>query len=485
MKAESKPEPIAPLDPDADLLDQAAMCGSMLRALADRWRSRAEAGRLGGHSLAGALDFVSTLENAAGVLEQSRDEADVLPAGTEWTLALELEKSEEVFRLLVASVKDYAIFMLDPEGRISSWNPGAERIKGYKARDIIGKHFRVFYTEEAAGARQPERELEIATREGKYEEEGWRVRADGSQFFASVVITAVRNREGRLVGFAKVTRDITDRRRAEDALRISKVELEERVEERTHQLVEANQLLEAAYDEAQRAVRMREEVLAVVSHDLRNPLAAIHMAATVLLMKASGADHPFRKHAETIHRSASRMEHLLTDLLDMASIQAGRLALERMPEAAAPLLSEVFDLHEPIAREKGLRLIRGASADEILLLCDRDRVLQVFGNLLGNAIKLCHVGDRITIRGEVTGSQARFGIADTGPGIPEAELPHLFEPYWSAERHAKKGTGLGLYISKGIVEAHGGQLWVESEFGKGATFYFTVPLAEADATPGG
>ena len=313
--------------------------------------------------------------------------------------------------MLVESVKDYAIFMLDPDGVIASWNAGAERIKGYRAGEVLGKHFRIFYTPDAVAARHPENELEIAAREGKYEEEGWRVRADGSRFWASVVITALREPSGELAGFAKVTRDITERRDADEALRGAKAELATRVEQRTSELVAANReleninhKLEAAFQEAQRAVRMREEVLAVVSHDLRNPLAAIHMASAMLLMKSS-SDSYVRKQAETINRSASRMEHLLSDLLDMASLQAGRLALERSAEDAAPLLHEVCELHEPLARERRLSLTRAVDLEGSRVDCDRDRVLQVFGNLIGNAIKLCQPGDVITIRGEVAGRE--------------------------------------------------------------------------------
>ncbi len=489
MKPERKPEPTEAIEPDRDLvdedlLDQAAMCAGMLRTLAAQWRSRLEVGRLGPHPRAPSLAFVNVLERASTLLE-SHGRASAAPARTETSPSVALEPSEERFQLLVESVRDYAILMLDPSGRIASWNAGAERIKGYKAEQIIGKHFRIFYGAEAIAAGQPERELEIATREGRYEEEGWRVRADGSRFWASMVLTPVWDRSGQLAGFAKVTRDATDRRDADEALRRAKLELERRADERTHELVEANHKLETACRDAQHAVRMREEVLAVVSHDLRNPLAAIHMAATVLLMKTAG-DHQFRKHAETIHRSAARMEHLLSDLLDMASLQAGTLAVERRPEDAASIVAEVFDLHEPIAREKGVRIARAVELDGVRLFCDRDRVLQVFGNLIGNAIKFCQPGCVITVRGEVAAAEAavapvaQFAVADTGPGISGSELPHLFEPYWSADRHARKGTGLGLYISKGIVEAQGGRLRVESEQGKGATFYFTLPLAAAE-----
>jgi PAS domain S-box-containing protein len=383
--------------------------------------------------------------------------------------------SEARLYLFVDAVKDYAIFMLDPGGYIQSWNAGAARLNGYSEKEILGKHFRIFYTPEAVASRHPEYELEIATRDGSYEEEGWRVRKDGSRFYSLVVITAVRDERGQLIGFAKVTRDITERRAAEETRRKAALELEARVAERTRELTAVNERLEAAYEEAQRAVRMREEVLAVVSHDLRNPLGAIQMAAALLLLRL-GSDPRSRKQVETIHRSATRMEHLLADLLDMASIQAGRLALERKPEEPEQILAEVLEGHEPPAREKGIDIYRQCDLGDAMLHCDRDRVLQVLGNLIGNAIKICRPGDSVTVSCASSGGQAVFAVSDTGPGIPENEVPHLFEPYWSAERHAKKGTGLGLYISKGIVEAHGGRLWVESTHGKGACFYFSLPV---------
>jgi PAS domain S-box-containing protein len=395
---------------------------------------------------------------------------------TDETASSIILRSEDRWRLFVDAVKDYAIFILDPTGAISSWNSGAERFKGYSASEVMGRHFRMFYTPEAVAARHPEYELEVAKRDGAYEEEGWRVRKDGSRFYASVLITAVRDKAGELLGFAKVTRDVTERRAADEQLRKAAGDLEERVRERTQQLMQTNEKLEAAFEEAQHAIRMREEVLAVVSHDLRNPLAAIQMAAALLLLRL-GADMRSRKQVETIHRSATRMEHLLGDLLDMASIQVGRLALERRPEDAGELLHEAMEVHVPSAREKGMNLQRQCDLGDVKLECDRDRVLQVLGNLIGNAIKICQPGDSITVTCGPAGGEALFAVSDTGPGIPEAELPHLFEPYWSAERHAKKGTGLGLYISKGIVEAHGGRLWVESTQGEGATFYFTLPVA--------
>jgi signal transduction histidine kinase len=227
-------------------------------------------------------------------------------------------------------------------------------------------------------------------------------------------------------------------------------------------------------EDAQHEARMREEILAVVSHDLKNPLGAIHLAATMLL---EGAEARTQKHVVTIHRAAGRMDRLIGDLLDMARIQAGRLAIERKLEELDAIVREVLDLHEPMAKEKGLSLVRGGAPSGVAVCVDRERILQVFGNLIGNAIKFCRAGDTITIRGDRLDGEIELAVANTGPEISAAELSHVFQPYWSAKKYAKQGTGLGLYISKGIVEAHGGRIRVESTPGEGVTFYFTLPLA--------
>jgi signal transduction histidine kinase len=232
------------------------------------------------------------------------------------------------------------------------------------------------------------------------------------------------------------------------------------------------------YQQAQLAVRLREEVLAVVSHDLKNPLSTIHMTATSMLEQPLSDEEQTRKHAERIERAVTRMDHLIGDLLDMARVQTGHMKVDRQPLDACALVRDVVEAQEPGAVARGISLIDVCRIPErTLVACDRDRVQQVFANLLGNALKFCRAGDRVTVVGEVDDGAARFAIQDTGPGIAAEELPHVFDPYWSATRHRKRGTGLGLYICKAIVEAHGGRIWVESEVGKGATFRFTLPLA--------
>jgi PAS domain S-box-containing protein len=234
------------------------------------------------------------------------------------------------------------------------------------------------------------------------------------------------------------------------------------------------------YQAAQRAVRLREDVLAIVSHDLRNPLGAIDLSASMLLQTV-GNEARARNQLEVIRRSVGRMEHMINDLLDMASIQAGRLSLKRELEDAKSLINEVLDVHEPIAQGKSIRLGREISIENEKIESDRDRIAQVFGNILGNALKFCRPGDAITVRAYRTDHEVRFEIQDTGPGIAEEDLPHIFEPYWSVKRAQPKGTkstGLGLHICKAIIEAHGGRLWAASKLGHGATFTVALPIAE-------
>ena len=228
------------------------------------------------------------------------------------------------------------------------------------------------------------------------------------------------------------------------------------------------------------AVRQREEMLAIVSHDLKNPLGAISLSATLLAREATASgsdDKKTRRQIETIQRSASRMEDLIADLLDVGTLQAGRLSIEPRPSDPAEMMREAVESSEPVARAKGIDLRLEEAPRGVAVLADRRRMAQVFGNLIGNAIKFCRAGERVAVSSRVEGNEMVFEVADTGPGIRSDELAHLFEPYWSAARHAKRGTGLGLYIAKGIVEAHRGRISVESEPGKGSRFSFTVPIA--------
>jgi signal transduction histidine kinase len=235
------------------------------------------------------------------------------------------------------------------------------------------------------------------------------------------------------------------------------------------------------YKAAQDATRARDDLVAIVSHDLRNPIHTINMAAAFLLEVAPPVDRRItsRRQLEVIQRQANRANRLISDLLDVAKIQAGGLTVEPVPVDVLSLVQEALESANPLATSNQLKLCREVEDDGARVLSDRDRVLQVFANLLGNAIKFTPKGGEITIRAESAGSEIRFGVCDTGPGIPPEHLPHVFDRYWQAKSTAKLGTGLGLSIAKGIVEAHGGRIWVESEPGKGASFIFTLPCAPA------
>jgi PAS domain S-box-containing protein len=228
-------------------------------------------------------------------------------------------------------------------------------------------------------------------------------------------------------------------------------------------------------DELRAAVRAREDLLAIVSHDLRNPLGTIQLSGTML--QAGNLDARARRHVELIHRSVLRMETLIDDLLDTANIRAGRLPLDIHREPADSVLREAVELQQPIAAENGVTLVLDDQIDGLVIDCDRNRLLQVFGNLIGNAIKFCRGGDTVTVSARRDGNEARFAVADTGRGIQPELLPYLFDAYWSGAEDKKQGAGLGLYISRGIIEGHGGRMWVESTPGQGSTFYFTVPVS--------
>ncbi|HEX8824838.1 MAG TPA: HAMP domain-containing sensor histidine kinase [Archangium sp.] len=243
------------------------------------------------------------------------------------------------------------------------------------------------------------------------------------------------------------------------------------------------------FHEAQQAVRTREEVLAIVSHDLKNPLGSISLSAQLLrrLLPEGEQGERMRNHTRTIERSVERMDRLIRDLLDMASIHAGQLKLELGRSAADDLVREGLVLLEPLAIQKRIELRTRLCRERVWVRCDRDRVFQVLSNLVGNALKFTPEGGMVTVEVAPEGDFVRFFVRDTGPGMPAEVLPHLFEPFWQAQRTARQGTGLGLFISRGIVEAHGGWLEVRSEEGQGSTFSFTLPRAslsvERERTP--
>jgi PAS domain S-box-containing protein len=229
------------------------------------------------------------------------------------------------------------------------------------------------------------------------------------------------------------------------------------------------------YDNAQRAIRARDEVLAIVSHDLRNPLSTITLSASLLLDQQGERRAAGARFLDIIKRAAEQANRLIKDLLDISSIEAGHFSVNRLGENAADLLEQAREMLAPIAQEKSITLETDVTGAGLFASADVGQIQRVFSNLVGNAIKFTPPGGKITLRTEEVDGEIRFSVTDTGPGIPPEELPHIFDRYWQAMRGDRRGAGLGLSIVRGIVEAHGGRIWVESKVGEGSTFIFTVP----------
>jgi PAS domain S-box-containing protein len=394
----------------------------------------------------------------------------------------QLRESEEIFRLLVSSVKEYAIFLLDPDGNVATWNAGAQRIKGYAPNEIIGRHFSAFYSEEDIRNRKPERELEIAIREGSVEDEGWRIRKDGTRFWANVVITAVLDRHGRLRGFAKVTRDLTERRRAEETQRAL-------LEQREARMIaeDERRRAEAASRAEREANRAKDEFLMTLSHELRTPMTSI-LGWSRLLGNMSPHDAAFRDAIAAIGRSAELQARLIDDVLDVSRIVSGKLRLTVGDIDLERVLLSALETVRLSTDSKAITVLTDFDPNLGTISGDETRLQQVVWNLLTNAVKFTPRNGTITLRAERSASSVRIIVSDSGEGIATSFLPHIFEPFRQAENASTRvhgGLGLGLSIVRYLVEAHGGTVEATSEgTGKGATFIVTLPtVTTAVSTP--
>jgi signal transduction histidine kinase len=235
--------------------------------------------------------------------------------------------------------------------------------------------------------------------------------------------------------------------------------------------------LQQRAEEAELAARTRDEVLAVVAHDLRNPLNLVLTSGMFLLETVQGLQPSAREQLGLIQRAAGQMNRLIQDLLEVAAMEAGTIAVEPREEQVEPLLRGACRAMEHAARAKQIELVCDVEADLPLVHADRDRMDQVVGNLIGNAVRFTPEGGRIRVAAERDGEGVRISVADTGAGIDAADLPRVFDRFWQAQRSREGGAGLGLAIARGIVAAHGGEMWVESEQGGGSTFFFTLPVA--------
>jgi PAS domain S-box-containing protein len=357
-----------------------------------------------------------------------------------------LRESEQRVRLLIENIRDYALFMLDPDGRVASWNVGAERINGYSAKEILGSHLSRFYPPEDVLAGKTELELRVARETGRFEEEGWRVRKDGTRFWANAILTAIRDPTGELRGFAKVVRDLTERRKADD---------------------ERLRLIQA-----QEAVRLRDEFLSIAAHELRTPLTAL-----LLQLQSLEKATVFREgSAAPPLRSARRLAGLVEMLLDVSRIATGRLELAKEDVDLVQLARDAIDRYSDEAKRVASEISLEAPA-VVEGRWDALRLEQVFANLLGNALKYA-AGSKVTIRVAASDDEVKVEVADQGPGIAAEDAARIFVRFERAApaRHYG-GLGLGLYIARQVVEAHGGTIEVRDTPGGGATFSVTLPRA--------
>jgi PAS domain S-box-containing protein len=357
----------------------------------------------------------------------------------------DLRRSEERFRLMVEGVRDYAIFMLDPEGYVQSWNLGAERIKGYKAEEIIGHHFSEFYPEEAINRGWPQYELAEARAKGRFEDEGWRLRKDGTSFWANVIITALYDSDGELRGFAKVTRDMTDRKRME-SLEVSE--------------------------------RRMLEFLAMLSHELRNPLAPIRNAVYMMNYKEI-ADPELKWAIDVIDRQAAQLTRLVDDLLEASRVTSGNITLHRERLDISAVITRAVEGSRPLIDARHHRLEVVMPDEPMMVEADLTRLIQIVVNLLNNAAKYTPEGGDIKLWVDHYDGVLRIHVRDNGTGIAPESLRHIFDLFVQGERtldRSEGGLGIGLTLVRRLVEMHGGNVSAFSAGpGKGSEFVVTIP----------
>ncbi len=392
------------------------------------------------------------------VITAIRDyDGKLLGFGTITRDVTERHEAEQRYRLLIEGVTDYAIYTLDRNGNITSWNTGAERIKKYTAEEIIGKHFSQFYTKEDAEAGLPAKVLATAAATGHFEGEGWRVRKDGSRFWSSVVITPLRNEDGEIMGYSKITRDVTDRMELLNKIQHHADEMELRAADRER----TNAELEAfSYS---------------VSHDLRSPLRAIE-GFTAIVLTDFGNQLPPQvvQLLQNVDKSVTRMTRLIADLLDYGKL--GRIEIESRPVNVAASVKAASEQIDETLRDK----ITTAVEPELVVSANTATLTQSLSNLISNGLKFHQPGQQphveVTARRE--GGNIVIKVSDHGIGIAPQHLERIFQVFERLHTaQAYPGTGIGLAIVKRGINRMGGKVWVESMLGKGSSFYISLPAA--------
>jgi PAS domain S-box-containing protein len=436
-------------------LQRATMDG---RVEDEGWRVRKDGSRFWAHVVITALrdesgKLLAFSKITRDVSERKRQEA-------------ELRRSEERFRLLVEGVQDYAIYMLTPDGTVTSWNGGARRIKGYEAHEIVGKHFSRFYRSEDIDAGKPWGELAMAREHGRAEDEGWRVRKDGTRFWARVVVTALRDADGQLHGYAKVTQDLTQQRQS------------------------------AALEVAARQVH---DFIAVLAHELRNPLAPIRNAAHLLAVATPGAQE-FEVARLAIDRQSAQLMRIVDDLLDIGRITRGALSIHPQRVDLRDIVARAIEAARPGIDSAGHQLSIQLPPEPVFLQADELRVTQALTNVLNNAARYTDAGGKIalSLRRESPDQNyneeanqlawASLSVRDTGRGIDPEFIANIFGMFVQGRQAASRsqgGLGVGLALARAIIELHHGTIEARSEgAGKGSEFIIKLPVEAARPAAG-
>lgn len=355
-----------------------------------------------------------------------------------------LRESEERLRLLIESVQDYAIFMLDPEGHVMSWNNGAKRIKYYTEAEILGAHFSIFYPPESLSIGLPASLLREALQKGRAEDEGWRVRKDGTRFWGNVIITALYGEKNELRGYAKITRDLTDKRQSE-ALR--------------------------------EAGKRKDVFLATLAHELRNPLAPL-LTAVDMLQRVPENQQMVTQLADILQTQVGQMSHLIDDLLDMARITSGKIVLQKVRVLLFSVIETAVQSVMPALTERGHELVMEGVDQPVEIDADPHRLTQIITNILSNAAKYTPPGGRIVLAiPPLEAGHVELRVRDNGIGIPRALRSSIFELFDQGASGSTDGLGIGLTIVKSLTELHGGSVSVASDGeGCGSEFVIRLPL---------
>jgi PAS domain S-box-containing protein len=368
---------------------------------------------------------------------------------------------EALFRVWIETVKDFAIFMVDPAGKVASWNVGAERILGYSEEEIVGQFFCCIFTPEDRQDRVPEQEIAEARAEDHGWDDRWLVRKDGSRFWASGLLTPLQGEDGSLLGFVKVLRDNTERKELEDALR-------------RH----AQELLDAD--------RRKNEFIAMLSHELRNPLAPILNSLHILRQSATD-DHAVSQSRDMIERQIAHMRQLVDDLMDVARVTSGKIQLRPERVRLGDIVIRAVENVGPKVSERQHTLTTIVAPEPIWLEADPIRLEQVLTNLLTNAAKYTEPGGQIWLNVQRVDGEAEVRVQDNGIGIDGNLLPHIFDLFTQADGsldRSQGGLGIGLTLTRTLVELHGGTIVAQSEgLGKGSEFVVRLPIAGEPDSP--